>query len=296
MLRRTWFWPVLLPGLGGPIACDATSGDGLDGAGGLGGAANEQWSLEFRLVSGSDEVRCGVPWHHVGLSKGDAEVRAFAFYLHDLEVIRKGGGREVLEFAQDGAFQSSEVALLDFDDSSGRCSEGTIETHTSLRVRGKRPKDIAGIGFTLGVPGPLNHLDLARAEAPLNQPEMYWSWQGGYKYLRLELESTGNPKGYLVHIGSMECSGAPALGYSCDADNRARIELTGDPSEGILVDLGALLAHIDVDASPDGVSDAVAGCMSNATDPECAPIYGALGLAFGDEPAPSEGQKVFRLP
>ena len=280
----------------GLSACDTANAARDSGEGGHGGQTGDnEWSIEFKLVSGGDEVSCGAPWDHVGTSRSEVQLRAFAFYVHDLKLIRDGGKREALELVADDAFQSSEVALLDFDDGTGRCAVGTAEQHSTLHLRGGTHDELVGLEFTLGVPQDLNHLDLAGATSPLNQPEMYWSWQGGYKFLRLELESPKNPKGYLVHVGSMECEGSPALGYECGAENRAHIELTGDPSNGVIVDVSALLAGVDVDVIPDGVTDVVAGCMSNATDPECLPVYGALGLPFGDEPAPSDGQRVFRL-
>lgn len=273
---------------------DAGPADGASG--GAGAPAEGSWSIEFRVVDGDVPVSCGEAWDDVGLTDASVELRALSFFVHDLELILAEGAREPLVLIPDGARQNEEVALLDFDDGMAGCSASSAETNRFIRVRAPSAENVVGLAFTVGVPRALNHLDLGSAEPPLDISEMYWSWQGGYKYLRLEIGTDAHPEGYVVHLGSTECDGSPAAGYECGSDNLARIELLGDPAGGVVVDVGELLAGVDVDRVPDGVSDVVAGCMSNPADPECVGPYDSLGLAFGASPAPPSEQRVFGLP
>ncbi|MEM7592163.1 MAG: MbnP family protein, partial [Cyanobacteria bacterium P01_A01_bin.83] len=89
---------------------------------------------------------------------------------------------------QDGKWQHQNVALLDFEDGTDSCDNGTPEIRT--QVVGTIPEgDYESLQFTLGVPPQLNHDDAAIAPSPLNLTSMWWNWQGGYKFLRLDLET-----------------------------------------------------------------------------------------------------------
>ena len=56
------------------------------------------------------------------------------------------------------------------------------------------------------------------------------------------------------------------------------------------LDLALLFAATNFDTADGGGAP---GCMSGATDPECAPIFPKLGLPFGATPAGT--QTAFRL-
>lgn len=52
---------------------------------------------------------------------------------------------------QDGAWQLGDLALLDFEDASGACANGTAGMNTTLR--GTVPEgEYTGLSFTIGVP------------------------------------------------------------------------------------------------------------------------------------------------
>ena len=84
-------------------------------------------------------------------------------------------GEEPLSLEQDGAFHNGEVALLDFEDDTGSCSNGTAQTHT--QITGTVPEgEYTGLRFTIGVPAERNHVNQATAPSPLNIEGMFWSW------------------------------------------------------------------------------------------------------------------------
>ena len=125
------------------------------------------------------------------------------FYVHDVALTDASGASQPLTLEQDGVWQRDDVALLDFEDGSGDCATGSPDTHTALT--GTVPAgDYVGLSFNIGVPDALNHIDAATAEAPLNDTGMWWSWTGGYKFLKIDAgTSAGNTFGWnvLLHPG-----------------------------------------------------------------------------------------------
>lgn len=246
--------------------------------------------LSFAAQFGQKDARCGQTYSGVG--KGGAatlELSDLRFYVHDVRLMDQAGTEVPLALTPDKKWQSQSVALLDFEDKSGACT-GTTETNTELRgtVPSGRYK-WQGLRFRLGVPFALNHADVAKAESPLNLSSMFWSWQSGYKFLRLEGEVTGRA-GLVVHIGSTGCQkdGTGAV-TSCQSPNRSEVSLTGlDPTKSkIVLDVATLLAESDL-AQTKGTE-----CMSGPGNADCAPLFSALGLPYGT--SPSVTQTIFRV-
>jgi uncharacterized repeat protein (TIGR04052 family) len=250
-------------------------------------AGGVERELAFLARAGDEPFECGRELSGLGSTEVSGEPLDLRLYLHDVELLRADAAPVPFELVADDTWQSERVALLDFEDASGRCRGGTEETHTVLIGRAP-PGAYVGLSFRVGVPEALNHLDLSTAEPPLDVPGMYWSWQGGYKYLRADLATAEHPDGYVFHLGAAGCAGSPANGYGCADYNVAPITLEGDIDRAIVLDVRRLFAEVDLATSPDLVSDLVPGCMSSATDPECARLLAPLGLPEGE-------QRVFEL-
>lgn len=79
-------------------------------------------------------------------------------------------------------------------------------TQDVLMFRGEAPVgEYAGVRFVIGVPREQNHLDAAKQTAPLGVGSgMYWSWNAGYMFYRLEGKSInqGKPTSFLMHLGT----------------------------------------------------------------------------------------------
>ena len=107
------------------------------------------------------------------------------------------------------------------------------------------PGRYVGIEFLLGIPFDRNHGNPLAAAPPLNIPSMFWTWQSGYKFVRVDVAND-----WSFHLGSTGCVSASAVrppDAPCRQPNAARIRLASDtPATGtIVLDLDALLAHID---------------------------------------------------
>jgi uncharacterized repeat protein (TIGR04052 family) len=161
-------------------------------------------------------------------------------------------------------------------------------TDVNAKVVGKAPQgEYDGVRFVLGVPFALNHADAAVAASPLNITPLFWSWQGGYKFARIDLKSAGLDL-WAIHLGSTGCEMDGDNNVTgCVAENRATVELTGfDPtSKAITADILALLTAADVDVNQMGTAP---GCMSEPTDMDCPPVFTGLGLPFGGSSAAAQ--------
>lgn len=148
----------------------------------------EEIVIDFEGWVGDQEFSCGESYENVGSAGSTITPTDFRLYVSELALIDKEGNTVPVELEQDNKWQYQNVALIDFEDGQGVCDNGTSETRTT--VVGKAPKgDYEELKFTLGVPKNLNHKDAAIAPSPLNLTSMWWNWQGGYKFLRVDLEN-----------------------------------------------------------------------------------------------------------
>ena len=148
----------------------------------------QEVTINFAGSVGDREFACGESYEGVGAAESTITPTDFRFYVSNLAMVDESGNEVPIELEQDGKWQHENVALLDFEDGSGACDNGTPETRTT--VVGTVPAgDYQDLQFTLGVPKRLNHEDAALAPSPLNLTSMWWNWQGGYKFLRVEMET-----------------------------------------------------------------------------------------------------------
>ncbi len=249
-------------------------------------------SVRFEAELGGAPFLCTETYAGIGSSGASVKPLDFRLFIHEIKLIRADGERVPLEL-DENEWQHDGVVLLDFEDASGSCATGSPGTNGE--VRGRSPAgDYTGVEFIVGVPDELNHLDGATAPAPLNTPGMWWSWAGGYKYMRLDLSSANQPAFYF-HLGSTACGGDPVSGFECSYGNLASISLEGMDlgSDAVVIDGAAIFAGVDVDREDDP-GDTLPGCMAFPGDPECPAMLGALGLGFEETPS-AGGQALFRV-
>jgi uncharacterized repeat protein (TIGR04052 family) len=256
-------------------------------------AADQPVAVRFQAMIGSEKFACGRSYPGVGTSKSTLSPRDFRFYVHNIALLDDTGKAVPLQLAQDGKWQLDDVVLLDFEDATGGCANGTPETND--RAVGSVPAGhYKGLRFTLGVPFNKNHTDLTTQPPPLNLTALSWVWNAGRKFARLDFSSTGMPRGFAIHLGSTGCmpndvkTAPPA---QCSEPNRVDVEFSAfDPANDVvLADLGALLRNTDIDSNQPKTA---AGCMSSPEDRDCAGIFANLGLPFAGKPAGT--QSFFR--
>jgi uncharacterized repeat protein (TIGR04052 family) len=274
-------------------------------------------TLRFAGAINGAPFACGKSYPNIGTTKSTITPSDFRLFVSAIELLTADGKAVAVTLNQDSVWQYKNIALIDFEDGTGPCGNGTKATHTD--VTGTVPNGTyTGVRFTMGVPFELNHGDPTVAPSPLNITAMFWNWQGGYKFLRADMASTGLPakppmknmfmqhgpkaanghddaSGYSVHLGSTACaSSSPTESpSSCKNSNRVTVTFTKfDLGKNIVAaDLGAILTGANVDHN---APDTSPGCMSFPKDPDCPAVMSALGLPY-DGVAPKGGQKLFTM-
>lgn len=233
--------------------------------------------------------------YSVGAQTTPGAVVDLRFYISDVKLI-DGSGNRVPVILNKTNYQDKGVALLDFGNGANAAACST--TFNTSIVGAVKPGTYTGIEMTLGVPykaadgvSRLNHSNVADAVGsakPLQNAAMNWAWQSGRKFTKIEFMPTtpalntagaSVPK-FNVHLGSTGCTGNPALGLDTTCTNPNRVTLTFNTfnaaTNTIALDLAALFKEADMTYEGGGSP----GCMSGATDPECAPIFKALGVSL----------------
>jgi uncharacterized repeat protein (TIGR04052 family) len=163
----------------------------------------------------------------------------------------------------------------------GQQQNWTINLTTSTPI-----KNIAGIKFRLGLPFELNHVNPLTQLEPLNNSSMFWTWQTGFKFARIELYD--KDKQWVFHQGSTGCSSSSAVRapkQPCKNLNDAEITLdfssaTNQNNEmSVVFDLKALLKNIDM------INDN--NCQSSPDSEFCNQLLSRMGV--------NEQATVFRI-
>jgi uncharacterized repeat protein (TIGR04052 family) len=268
-------------------------------------------SLRFDAVVSGEAFACGKSYDGIGTTRSHITPTDLRFYVSDVALIDASGQAVPVTLLQDEKWQYRDVALLDFEDGTGPCRNGTPATHEE--VVGSVPKaHYSGIRFTVGVPFELNHVDPTIAPSPLNLTAMFWVWQSGFRFFKLDMATGGQPlpaatshdvamakdanrpAGFPVHLGSTECASASATTPpSAVCANPNLVHVVFDSFDlahhRVVIDIAKLLADTDVDVNAPKTAP---GCMSAIGDADCTAILRAFGLPNGSGTV--VGQRVFQ--
>jgi len=133
-------------------------------------------------------------------------------------------------------------------------------------------KNISHIRFDLGLPFAVNHLNPLTQESPLNIPSMFWAWQIGHKFLRLEMAA--NNDNWLFHLGSTGCKSASPLRSpkeECRYPNRYTYELPiSKKNNKITLDLSILLHGLIITEQT--------SCQSSPNKSSCQTLFSNLNI------------------
>lgn len=252
-------------------------------------------TIRFEPMVGTRDFACGQTYADMGSGSTTITPRDFRFYAYDFQLIDAAGDRVAVTLDQN-AWQHQNVAMLDFEDFTGGCLDGTPETN--LEVTGMAPNGTyTGVRFHLGIPEVMNHTDLTTMPAPLNVTGLFWGWNFGHIFFaavtHADIPASGtDPAGtndHYFHLGATGCTGDATAGESvtCDHPNSPLVEVTGfDPlTEPVIADWGAVLPHVDLAASE--------GCHSFPGG-DCDYPFDAVGLNFVTGSMTPTTQRVFK--
>lgn len=300
MNMRPLFFPLsllgaLLAGCGSDSSSTASSGTPAN--------TTVAVSIPFEAMAGSTPIACGTTLTSLGTASSSATVRDFRYYIHDIRLIKSGGGSTPLTLDQNDR-QHEGVAIIDH--TGGKCDTSPTST-LGATVTGTVPNDgstYTGLRFTVGVPEALNHEQATSAASPLNIAALWWSWTSGYKHATLEVQPAGgitrpadalwSNTTFMIHLGSTDCANNTSTGTgSCGKSNRPVIALTGftPNTSKIRLDYATLVADNKLTEDNGGPS----GCMSGTTDPECPDIFEKLGLDLAKGSGSAVAQTAFSV-
>ena len=281
-------------------------------------SAQQSVTITFDGVVGNAPIACGQDYPDVGSGDTTITFQDARMYVSNLRLIN-AAGRETPINLEQNRWQYQNVALLDFEAATAGCSDvGTKATHNE--VKGTVPEGTySGLVFDLGVPFELNHADATTAPSPLNVSSLFWSWQGGYKFVRTELLGSGAktaraepatqmsgaapaPSGmamgyggmdmgdmggaangfWPIHLGSTGCSSpAPVISPAteCARPNLSTVHLESFNPASDAVKLDVAGLLKGVNVGK-SLELAPPGCMSGFDDPDCCNLFGNFGLAL----------------
>ncbi|MFV0429466.1 MAG: MbnP family copper-binding protein [Arachnia sp.] len=251
--------------------------------------------------------KCADSYPGLGAAGTEVQILDFRLFVSSATLVAADGTRVPVALEQDGAWQIDNIALLDFEDATGSCANGTPQVNATLR--GTVPEgDYRGLEFEVGVPFDWNHGDPTTAPAPLNLTAMFWNWRGGYKFAKIEFAPVtamgmntaaethsegaghGGPGGWMLHLGSTMCAAPEATAAPsepCANPNRVAVSLPDfvPGASTVVIDPAPVVAGADLTRNTPETS---AGCMSFNNDPDCNTVLPRLGLAFNALPAESQ--------
>ena len=239
-------------------------------------------TVRFAGMVGATPFACGQSYANIGTSHATITASDFRFYVHNVRLVNAKGDTVRAKLAPAAPWQDTDVALLDFENGQATCSNGTPDTRTEVTVL-VPPGTYRGVAFALGVPFTRNHGDLSAQPAPLSLSHLYWSWNSGYKFMRVDMRATQGDSAatpWVIHLGSTGCTGATGAATApttCAQPNRAEVRLAGfDPAKHVVAaDLAAILSRVDVRKNQPKTA---AGCMSAPSDADCGGLFASLGL------------------
>jgi uncharacterized repeat protein (TIGR04052 family) len=167
-------------------------------------SAQQPIEVRFKALVGEQPLACGKEYDAIGLSKSRITPKDFRFYIRDLRVVDDKGVQIPVDLEQDGKWQLDRIALLDFEDRTGSCAQGTPDLND--KVKGTVPSGtvVSGIRFRLGIPPERNHApSIYNAPAPLSLSAMIWSWATGYLFMRADYETAAG-RSSPIHIGDVQ--------------------------------------------------------------------------------------------
>ncbi|MEW9799321.1 MbnP family copper-binding protein [Alteromonas sp. CYL-A6] len=191
------------------------------------------------------------------------EIGYFAFYVSKPE-LRIDGKWQPVRF-KNSPWQTNDVALLSFHSLCNNA--GAANTMLQLEASDKLMQLATNVRFTVGVPFEQNHANPLTQPSPLNDSSMFWSWQAGHKFMRLDLTNVASQHTFSYHLGSIGCeSDAPVRppAKACRFTNRVEMILPTtqlDSKLDLSLSMANLIAQVNLNASQ--------GCMFRT--PEEAP-------------------------
>lgn len=219
-------------------------------------------SVAFSLQFQDKKISCKQP------AVQGMELSQFWFYLSQIKLQVNGKWRDIT--LPKTKWQHNNVALI-----GQHCSDN-IEKNWQLTLNKDELVDGEKLAFSIAVPFELNHQNPLQAQSIFDNGNMFWTWQQGYKSLRLDLKS--DKAGWAYHIGAVGCkspSVVRAPTKPCRILNHVNVEFVSfDINKPIRINLARIIEGITLSKST--------RCLSMPTQNSC----GQLMINMTDNQSP----------
>ena len=259
------------------VALAGLAAIGVAHAAKLEGGEKQQVAIRFALAAGDQPVECGRDIAGLGTGGQPAQLHDARLYISAPALIDAAGHEVPIELEQND-WQHANVALLDFENKTGKCV-GSADVNDA--VKGSVPRGrYKGISFVIGVPSViqdkdgkdvvLNHSNFATAPAPLDLQSMTWNWQAGRKFIKIEVDPDGGvtrppppPKNPAAGATAGDKSdGPPAM---ADAPKTGPLRVNSDGT----ITVSTWMLHL---GSTGCRGDAVKGEITSCANPNRVPV------------------------
>ncbi|WP_199509204.1 MbnP family copper-binding protein [Glaciecola sp. KUL10] len=254
------------------------------------GSGTHKLNLRFSIMHDGYLVKCKagrLGFTNIGETKQDpVSIETFAFYLHQLRLRFTGTSEPILFNMLNNYWQYDGTALIS---AANVCDEKNIEKSaestsdmgekslsnyvvssmidehafstlsnrmSTAKSQTEQETSRTSLNFLIGVPFLQNHANPLTQSSPLNIASMFWSWQMGYKFMRVDLRSSTDS--FAFHLGSTGCQSASrvrAPASECEQPNRVPISLDLKPEHiGITENEVTINIAIQVDQLLNGIT------------------------------------------
>jgi hypothetical protein len=136
--------------VGALAACSTTAPTGT--------AGRQSVKLNFAAEVNGQAFACGQQYPAIGTTRSTVTPSDFRYYVSEVQLLTADGKAVPVQLDQDGIWQLENIALLDFENGTGPCRNGTTGREHGRARLGARGR-YTGVRFTLGVPFARNHGD-----------------------------------------------------------------------------------------------------------------------------------------
>ena len=216
--------------------------------------------LTFSPVFSTQKITCNT---EIDIQDKKWNINQLQFYVSNVELKNSQDKwhKISLKITPD---QTGNIALL--GRSCGETESGNWRLKFSHEIT---LADYTAIRFSLGVPFEQNHLNPLTQASPLNVSSMFWVWQTGHKFARIEMNSEFDD--WLFHLGSTGCKSPSVMRSPSDAclyPNLYTMELALTDTNEIVFDLANLLGDLKLSMET--------SCQSEHDNAACQQLFSHL--------------------
>lgn len=191
----------------------------------------QEISLRFAGEFAGLPFDCSARYENIGLTNATVAGADFRLYVSRIRMLDADGRETAVTLQDHGPWQHDGIALLDFENGSGNCGNGTAQTNDVIKVQ-VPAGDYRGVAFDVGIPFEHNHQDPTLAASPLNLTALFWNWRGGYRFLRVDLLPEGDSMRKRQSAQSGHGSGKQATSMPQMADMKPGHTMKGNAMSG----------------------------------------------------------------